>query len=116
MMAALIKQLALVSESNSVPLADVMKVAAALQKQASRDLAPTWCISATVDGVESLDDVPMGYWPMVVRDDIGFDAAGIHLDKDNQPFALFSSSQDIDQWVLTASHAMLSMLGGPFCQ
>src|ERR1044072_186841 len=114
MMAALIQQLALVSESNSVPLADVMKVASALQKQASRDLAPIWSISATVDAFESLDDVPMGYWPMVVRDDIGFDAAGIHLDKDNQPFALISSSQDIDQWALTASHEMLEMLVDPF--
>jgi hypothetical protein len=113
-MAALIQQLALVSESKAVPLADVMKVAAALQKQASRDLAPIWSISATVDAFEALEDVPMGYWPMIVRDDIEVDAAGIHSDKDNQPFALIAASEDIDEWALTASHETLEMLVDPF--
>ena len=113
-MPALIQQVALVSESDLAPIADVMKVAAALQKQASRDIAPIWDISATVDAFETLEDVPLGYWPMVVKDDIGFNAAGIHLDKDNQPFALISSSSNIDSWALTASHELGEMLVDPF--
>jgi hypothetical protein len=113
-MSALLQQLALVSESNGVPLGDVMRVAAALQKQASRDLAPIWEISATVDAFEKLEDVQPGYWPMIIRDDIGFDAAGIHLDRDGQPFALISASSDLDTWALTASHETLEMLVDPF--
>ena len=37
-------------------LPDLMRVSAALQKQASRDLAPIWEISATVDAFASLED------------------------------------------------------------
>jgi hypothetical protein len=114
-MDAIIQQLALVSESKLVGNGDLMRVAAALQKQASRDLAPIWNISATVDAFEKLEDVPIGYWPMIVKDDIGFSgAAGIHLDNDRQPFALISSSSDLDGWSLTASHECLEMLVDPF--
>lgn len=113
-MAAFLQQMALVSESDQVSSGDVMKVAAALQKQASRDIAPIWECSATVDAFEALEDVPIGYWPMIVKDDIGYNAAGIHLDKDNQPFALISASSDLDTWSLTASHEMGEMLIDPF--
>jgi hypothetical protein len=58
-MTAIIKHVALVSQS--VKLGDVMKVAAALQKQATRDVAPIWNLSATVDGFERLEDVPLDY-------------------------------------------------------
>ncbi len=70
-MSALLRQLALVSESNQIPRGDVLKVSAAIQKQASRDLAPVWEISATCDTFDKLEDVPAGYWPIIVRDDIG---------------------------------------------
>lgn len=113
-MAAILQQMALVSESEDVLMGDVMKVAAALQKQASRDVAPIWDSSATVDAFETLEDVPIGYWPMIVKDDIGYNAAGIHLDKDNQPFALISASSVPDRWSLTASHEMCEMLIDPF--
>src|ERR1700758_5767709 len=102
-MPALIRQLALVSESTQIPRGDVLKVSAALQKQATRDLAPIWEISATVDAFAVLEDVPDGYWPMIVMDDIGFPgAAGIHLDRDGQPFALISASPDLHTWALAA--------------
>lgn len=113
-MATLIRQLALVSESDQVPLSDVMMVSAALQKQVSRDLGPIWEISATVDAFEKLEDVPLGYWPMIVRDDIGVSgAAGVHEDKDGQPFALITAA-DLDSWSLTASHETCEMLVDPF--
>jgi len=113
-MPTLIRQLALVSESDQVSTSDAMSVAAALQKQASRDLAPVWDISATVDAFEKLEDVPLGYWPMIVRDDIGVaGAAGIHEDKDGQPFALITAA-DLDTWSLTASHETCEMLVDPF--
>lgn len=69
-------------------------------------------MSATVDAFPTLEDVPIGYWPMLIKDDIGFKgAAGIHLDKDGQPFALITFS---DSWSLTASHEMLEMLADPW--
>jgi hypothetical protein len=113
-MAALIRQLALVSESQQIPDNDVLKVSAALQKQATRDVAPLWDVSATVDTFKALEDVPQGYWPMIVMDDIGTPgAAGIHEDKNGQPFALITASSDLDTWSLTASHEALEMLVDP---
>lgn len=114
-MSALIKQVALISESRRVSQADLLKVSAALQKQAIRDLGPIWQISATVDAFEKLEDVPPGYWPIIIMDDIGFDgAAGIHLDRNGQPFALVTASDDRDVWSLTCSHELLEMLVDPF--
>ena len=112
-MSALVRQLALVSESNSAGMSDLLRVSAALQKQASRDLAPIWELSATVDAFAKLDDVPDGYWPMIIKDDIGVEAAGVHKDKDGQPFALIASSPDFDNWALNCSHEMLEMLVDP---
>jgi hypothetical protein len=110
-----IQHIALVTESNRVSSADMMKVSAALQKQASRDLLHVWHLNSTVDAFDSLDDVPDGYWPMIIMDDIGFDgAAGIHLDRDGQPFALITANADVDVWSLTASHEMCEMLVDPF--
>jgi len=104
--------LALVSEVDGHDPSDVAMVAAALQKQATRDFGPVWDVQATVDAFPTLEDVPVGYWPMIVKDDIGQPgAAGIHLDKDGQPFALITMS---DSWSLTASHEMLEMLADPF--
>ena len=113
-MSALVRHVALVSETSKIAMADLMKVAAALQKQASRDLAPVWEISATVDAFAKLEDVPDGYWPMIIKDDIGTPgAAGVHMDQDNQPFALITSSDSIDEWSLTSSHEMCEMLVDP---
>jgi len=106
-------QVALVSQSNSVSFDDVTRVSAALQKQVTRDFAPIWNVQATVDGFQQLSSVPVGYWPVVVRDDVvqKEQAAGVHLDSNNQPFALVQAG---DQWPLTASHETMEMLGDPF--
>jgi hypothetical protein len=104
--------LALVSEVEGHDPSDVSRVAAALQRQATRDFGPVWDVQATVDAFPRLEDVPIGYWPMIVRDDIDVPgAAGIHIDKEGQPLALITMS---DSWSLTASHEMLEMLADPF--
>jgi hypothetical protein len=114
-MSALTRHLALVSESKRVGIGDVMRVAAALQKQAIRDLARIWEVSATVDAFERLEHVPVGYWPMIIRDDIKQQgAAGIHLDRNRQPFALITAANNLNEWSLTASHEALEMLVDPF--
>jgi hypothetical protein len=111
-MATLLRQVALVSETSSISTSDLTRVSAALQKQATRDFSPIWEVQATVDVFQKLEDVPLGYWPVIIQDDIGEPGAlGIHLDKDNQPFALVSAT---DSWPLTASHETLEMLADPF--
>jgi hypothetical protein len=108
----LLRQLALVSEVSGISSSDLTALSAALQKQATRDFGPTWEVQATVDAFAKLEDVPLGYWPIMIRDDIGTPGAlGIHLDKDNQPFALVTFT---DGWQLTASHEALEMLADPF--
>jgi hypothetical protein len=104
--------LALVSIVQGHDPGDVSRVAAALQRQATRDFAPIWGLRATVDAFPRLEDVPLGYWPMIVATDIHTPgAAGVHEDKNGQPFALIEMS---DSWSLTASHEMLEMLADPF--
>jgi hypothetical protein len=108
----LVTEAALVADTTRITTSALTRVSAALQKQAIRDFRPIWDVTATVDPFERLEDVPVGYWPIVVRDDIGQPgAAGVHLDRDGQPFALVQFS---DSWSLTASHELLEMLADPF--
>ncbi len=110
-MAQFLRQVALVSEVQDLSFSDLTRTSAALQKQAIRDLSGLWDVQATVDAFHQLEDVPLGYWPIIIETDIGVDALGIHLDKDGQPFALVSLT---DGWQLTASHEALEMLVDPF--
>jgi hypothetical protein len=113
-MAQLLRQVALVSESSSVSLADLTQCSAAISKQASRDFAPIWDVNATVDPFDKLESVPLGYWVVMIVDAdprLPDSALGIHLDKDNQPFALVKAGNG---WQITASHETLEMLADPF--
>ncbi len=108
----LLYQVALVSEISAVSASQLLRVCAALQKQVSRDFGPIWELQATVSAFTRLEDVPLGAWPVIVRDDINTPgAAGVHEDKDGQPFALVAYDSD---WPLTASHECLEMLADPF--
>jgi len=111
----LLRQVALVSESNRVTASDLSRVSAALQKQATRDLVQFWDVKATVDAFPRLEDVPIGYWPIIIMDDIQEPgAAGVHEDDANgQPFALVTASDRLDVWSLTTSHEMIEMLVDP---
>jgi hypothetical protein len=108
----LVKHIAVVSDSPSVGIGEIARVSAALQRQVQSHLSQVWEIDSTVDAFERLEDVPIDYWPVIVRDDIHVPhAAGIHLDKDGQPFALV---QHAAGWSLTASHEVLEMLCDPY--
>jgi hypothetical protein len=108
---AFTQQMALVSEVEAVSQSDLARASASLQKQLARDFGPIWEIEATIDAFPRLEDVPLTYWPILIQEDIHVDAAGIHLDKDGQPFALVQYS---NRWTLTASHEMLEMSVDPF--
>lgn len=108
------RHLALVSESANVPISDLLDVSAALQKQLMTDFGPVWEVQASVDVFASLQAVPVGYWPIVVRDFLGVFAQGAHRDQLGRPFALVMFSEP--DWPLTVSHEALEMLADPFCQ
>jgi hypothetical protein len=107
----MLNQVAVISETKNISLSELTLASAAIQKQVTRDLGPIWNIEATVDSFENLEDVPLGYWQVIIKDKINFKAAGIHLNEENgQPFALVEFSQD---WSLTTSHEILEMLVDP---
>jgi hypothetical protein len=104
--------LALVVEAPTVSARATTEIAAALQRQLSRDVAPIWEVSATIDVFAALEHVPPGYWPILVSDNIpGVEDIGMHLDQDGQPFALVEVSPS---WSLTASHEVIEMVTDPW--
>ena len=113
-----------------------MLVAAAVQKQVTRDFTPLWGIAATVDAFEDLASVPSDYRPVVLFGDLSDlpgqlaprigerqaqavvdvlesdDISGIHLAAiTRQPFSLASAS---GAWTVTVSHETLEMLADPY--
>jgi hypothetical protein len=108
----LIQHIALVSHTSEISDDRLAVVGAALQKQATRDLGPIWGVKATVDVFPKLKNVPVGYWPIVIKNKIDDpEAAGYHTTKHGQPFALVAYAED---WTITCSHEMLEMLVDPF--
>jgi hypothetical protein len=108
----LVRQVAIVPERKTVARDELSAITAAIQKQVSRDFAPVWEIQATVDWFASLEEVPLGYWPIIVTErDMGNDE-GVHLDGNGQPYALVEHSET---WSIAASHECLELLADPSC-
>ncbi|MFT3926612.1 MAG: hypothetical protein QM778_28970 [Myxococcales bacterium] len=107
------QHIALVPEADGVDLSDLARVSAAIQKQVVRDLAPLWSLSATVDPFPRLDDVPVGYWPVLITQASLGHGAGIHLDENGQPYAQVELKPD---WSLAVSRVCLELLVNPFGQ
>jgi hypothetical protein len=107
----MLMQVALVSLTREVLLAQLAPISAAIQKQISRDFGPIWNIDATVDAFEKLEDVPIGYWHVLLQDELPNSAAGLHKRDDNkQPFALVALTNN---WPIFMSHEVLEMLVDP---
>src|SRR5215831_16261295 len=103
--------LALVSMVPEVTLADLAPVSAAIQKQVSRDFGPIWNVEATVDAFDKLEDVPIGYWHVLLQDELPNGVAGLHKRDDNkQPFALVALTSN---WPVFMSHEVLEMIVDP---
>src|SRR4051812_32373305 len=108
-MSALLHHIGVVSDSSSIPLSDVTKVSAAVQKQVTRDFAPVWNVAATIDAFGSLEELPIDYWPVIIQDSID-DSGGYHTDQNGQPLAIISAGRD---WTRAVSHECLEMLTDP---
>jgi hypothetical protein len=107
------RHIAVINESENLSADDLARASAAVQKQVTNDFGPVWGVTATVDAFPSLESMPFGYWPVVVRDDIGINVPGVHLsDGGEKAFALvlFTGSR----WAMNLSHEILDMLADPF--
>jgi hypothetical protein len=107
----LTQHIALVPEVAGVNLSELARVCAALQRQVVEHLAPIWHVSATVTSFPQLEDVPVGYWPIVVTFGELGGIEGIHADDRGQPYAIIEMSPS---WSVAASHVCLEMLVDPF--
>jgi hypothetical protein len=97
--------------SGEVTERHLLHVVAALQKQVIRDLGPIWGVAATVAPFRELEQVPPGYWPLVLVEDIPLRRRGVHFATGGRPFALVKNS---DSWSLMASHELLELLVDPW--
>jgi hypothetical protein len=104
------RHIALVPEFGMNP-SELARVSAALQKQVTRDLEPLWQVQATVDAFPTLEDVPAGYWPIILTFRALAGESGVHVDRNGQPYGLVEISPS---WSLTASHVCLEMVTDPF--
>jgi hypothetical protein len=101
---------ALVPEGIEVDPSEVTRVSAAVSKQVQQDFAPIWGVSATVDPFVRLEDVPIGYWPILIMKTVQ-GAEGYHQDKNGQPYSIIAFH---NEWSITASHECLEMLADPY--
>jgi hypothetical protein len=107
----LTQHIALVPEAENVDPSELARVTAALQKQVMRDLSPIWNVTATVNAFPYLEDVPVGYWPIVLTSCELGTQAGLHIDRNGQPYAQVAVSPS---WSVDASRVCLEMLVNPF--
>jgi hypothetical protein len=108
----LVNHIALVSLSKNITSSELAQTSAALQKQVLRDLGPIWGISASVDAFPDLKSVPLGYWPVIITENLTDPSSeGYHNDHHNQPYALVKAD---NSWPLTCSHEMCEMLVDPY--
>jgi hypothetical protein len=105
-----LQPIALVSETDKVGASELARVAAAIQQQVTRDLAPVWGVAGSVAAFPALEDVPFDYWPIVVAAGPRPDAA-FGRDAGAQPYARLSWSRD---WSVLASRACLELLVNPY--
>jgi len=111
-MAAECRRIAIVSETTgSIGFPTLSRVSAAIQRQVVKDFCPVWGVDATVDAFPSLNDIPVGYWAVVVTMRELGDKAGVHYDDAGQPHAFVEYSES---WSIAASHECLEMLVDPW--
>jgi len=106
-------KIALVSQSTAVATADVIALCAAIQTQITQDFLPVWKIPATISYFATLEDVHVGFWPVIIVDKIATKDFGVHGQRDNQPIALVDASKA--NWQATVSHEVLEMIVDPYC-
>jgi hypothetical protein len=107
------EHIAVISQTPALSLDRLSLATAAIQKQVTDDFGPIWNVTATVDCFPTLEAKPHDYLPVVIRENVGVTAVGVHLSDDaERVFALVTYREE--DWTLTLSHEILEMLVDPF--
>ena len=106
----LTNNLALISQVPDVELPELSRIAAALQKQITRDFTPLWNVSGNIGAFGRIEDVPVDYWTVSLCYSVP-EGSGGHRDADGRPAAFVEWT---DGWSLSASHEVLEMLVDPW--
>jgi hypothetical protein len=90
----------------------ILRVAAALQMQLTRDFTPIWGIPAVVSGFASPDQVPPGCIPLVIVEQGSLQPRGhaFHITDKGAPIGLVEGGPG---WSLPASHELLEIVCDP---
>jgi hypothetical protein len=104
------RHFALVSDVRNHNLADLLAVAAAVERQLTDDVPRFWGVSGTVSVFTKLELVPADYWPVIVSDKFTFPSLGFHQELNGTPYALVKYTRSYSQAV---SHEMIEMLTDP---
>ena len=105
----LIHQIGLVSRARGVDFPAVVRVAAALNLQLARDVAPLWHVAASVVPIPGGDSLDPGIAPIYIVDDAKA-VPGLHQSIHNQPYAQVQAGAT---WSLAASHEAIEMVIDP---
>jgi hypothetical protein len=91
----------------------LMRVAAALQMQLTRDFSRIWRIPAVVSPFKSLDEVPPGYLPLIIvkTGSLHGSVHAFHQTVNGQPIGVVERGPG---WSLPASHELLEMVCDPY--
>ena len=101
----------LIAHENCVDFDELVRIARALQKQVSRDLAQLWRVNAIVTAFPSKEAFEPGCWPLVFAQDVAEGEGGYHLTSSGKPMALVQAGP----WKsVIASHECLEMIVDPF--
>jgi hypothetical protein len=90
---------------------DFYEVAAALQTQATCDVAPIWGVHGIISPFPKIEQVPPGYFPLLLAKDPP-KGRGYHVPGQDLSFAVVQW-QEGTAWSLLASHEMIEMLVDP---
>jgi hypothetical protein len=90
--------------------ADLERVAAAIQVQVSRDFSPIWGIDATIGAFPSLEQVPFGYWPVILTSRRLDEDEGFYISPGGESFSVV---EILPGWSVVASHIVLELLADP---
>jgi hypothetical protein len=104
-------RVALIDKTGKIDFTELSAVAAAINVQATRDLAPLWGVSAMVQALPSPKHIPVGICPVFIVDNLPPTEGGVHLTKKNhQPYALVERGNG---WSVAASHECMEMIVDP---
>ncbi|MFI5220272.1 MAG: hypothetical protein ACHQNT_12370 [Bacteroidia bacterium] len=112
------RNIAFINSSTAVSDQEAIRVMNALQIQVTRDFEPVWGEGATLYFFSRNQQVPPGFWWLVITDDHATaDASGYHdLTPERLPIGhIFARSlmQYNQPWSNTASHELLEMIEDP---